>query len=64
MSADDFRQIIASIERRLYTLPDATLVLPGHGADTTIGDSKREYAVFASRPHPDDLHDHVHWLTS
>jgi glyoxylase-like metal-dependent hydrolase (beta-lactamase superfamily II) len=38
----DFTTIIRSIEERLFTLPDQTVVLPGHGADTTIG---------AERPH-------------
>ena len=33
----DFDKIIGSIDRRLFTLPADTLVLPGHGADTTIG---------------------------
>src|SRR5687768_7651037 len=33
----DFDQIIGSIDRRLFTLPPETLVLPGHGDDTTIG---------------------------
>lgn len=38
----DFDQIIESISGRLFTLPAETLVLPGHGAGTTIG---------AERPH-------------
>jgi glyoxylase-like metal-dependent hydrolase (beta-lactamase superfamily II) len=38
----DFDTIIASLDRRLFTLPADTLVLPGHGDDTTIG---------AERPH-------------
>jgi glyoxylase-like metal-dependent hydrolase (beta-lactamase superfamily II) len=33
----DFDTIIASIDRKLFTLPPDTMVLPGHGADTTIG---------------------------
>lgn len=33
----DFETIIASIDRKLFTLPADTLVLPGHGVDTTIG---------------------------
>ena len=57
----DLQQSIASITSRLHPLPDETLVLPGHGADTTIADSKREYAAFASRPHPPDLHGDVLW---
>jgi glyoxylase-like metal-dependent hydrolase (beta-lactamase superfamily II) len=35
----DFQRIIRSIEDRLFaTLEPATVVLPGHGLDTTIGD--------------------------
>ena len=33
----NFDTIIESIDRRLFTLPADTLVLPGHGLDTTIG---------------------------
>jgi glyoxylase-like metal-dependent hydrolase (beta-lactamase superfamily II) len=33
----DFDTIIASLDQRLFTLPPDTLVLPGHGDDTTIG---------------------------
>jgi glyoxylase-like metal-dependent hydrolase (beta-lactamase superfamily II) len=33
----DFPTIIRSIEERLLTLPPETIVLPGHGADTTVG---------------------------
>jgi glyoxylase-like metal-dependent hydrolase (beta-lactamase superfamily II) len=57
----DLEQTIKSITSRLYTLPDATAVLPGHGAGTTIGDSKHEYAGFASRAHPPDLCGDVTW---
>jgi glyoxylase-like metal-dependent hydrolase (beta-lactamase superfamily II) len=40
-----FDQIIESIDRRLFTLPEDDLVLPGHGLDTTIG---------TERPHLDE----------
>ena len=33
----DFPTIIKSLEERLFVLPDDTLVMPGHGLDTTIG---------------------------
>ena len=33
----DFPVIIESIDRKLFTLPPDTLVLPGHGDDTAIG---------------------------
>jgi glyoxylase-like metal-dependent hydrolase (beta-lactamase superfamily II) len=38
----DFPTIIESVDRKLFTLPADTLVLPGHGKPTTIG---------AERPH-------------
>jgi glyoxylase-like metal-dependent hydrolase (beta-lactamase superfamily II) len=34
-------QIIESIHERLLSLPDETLVLPGHGPHTTIGEERR-----------------------
>lgn len=36
----DTRQILASIKTRLLDLPEDTLVLPGHGQNTTIGREK------------------------
>lgn len=36
-----YEQLAASIKDKLYTLPDATVVYPGHGPETTIGDEKR-----------------------
>ena len=57
----DLRQSIESITTRLFTLPDETVVHPGHGDDGLIGDSKREYAVFASKEHPADLCGDVTW---
>jgi len=35
------RQLINSIEKKLMTLPDETIVYPGHGPQTTIGDERR-----------------------
>lgn len=37
----DFETLAASIRTRLYTLPDDTLLLPGHGPATTVGREKR-----------------------
>jgi len=34
-------QLSRSIRQKLYTLPDATVVVPGHGPRTTIGHEKR-----------------------
>jgi glyoxylase-like metal-dependent hydrolase (beta-lactamase superfamily II) len=38
----NFATIIRSIQQRLFTLPDDTVVLPGHGERTTIG-AERPY---------------------
>jgi hydroxyacylglutathione hydrolase len=36
----DVRAIERSIKTRLYTLPEGTLVIPGHGPETTIGEER------------------------
>ena len=36
----DYGRIIDSIKNKLYSLPDETVVLPGHGDSTTVGDEK------------------------
>ena len=55
---------ITSITSRLYPLPAKTLVLPGHGPGTTIGESKHEYEIFNATEHDPDLHGDVQWLES
>lgn len=45
----DFPTIIESIDRRLFTLPPATLVLPGHGLDTTIADERPHLDAWIER---------------
>ena len=42
LEGGDFATIIQSIDNKLFTFPSVTIVLPGHGLDTTIG---------AERPH-------------
>jgi glyoxylase-like metal-dependent hydrolase (beta-lactamase superfamily II) len=34
--------LLSGIIKKLFVLPDATRVYPGHGDDTTIGREKRE----------------------
>jgi hydroxyacylglutathione hydrolase len=36
-----YEQLEHSIQAKLYTLPDQTIVYPGHGPETTIGREKR-----------------------
>jgi hydroxyacylglutathione hydrolase len=37
----DHRQLITGIRSKLFALPDDTLLLPGHGEPTTVGEEKR-----------------------
>jgi glyoxylase-like metal-dependent hydrolase (beta-lactamase superfamily II) len=46
----DFPTIMRSIEDRFYrTLSDDTLVLPGHGDDTSIGNEKPNFDDWVAR---------------
>jgi glyoxylase-like metal-dependent hydrolase (beta-lactamase superfamily II) len=46
----DFALILTSIERRLFSpLADETLVLPGHGADTTIAQERPPFDEWVER---------------
>jgi glyoxylase-like metal-dependent hydrolase (beta-lactamase superfamily II) len=44
-----FKQIIDSIDRRLFTLPAEVLVLPGHGLDTTLGEERPQLQAWVDR---------------
>jgi len=45
----DFGTILASLDERLLPLPAETMVLPGHGADTTIGTERPHLQEWADR---------------
>ncbi|MEI6257976.1 MAG: MBL fold metallo-hydrolase [Planctomycetota bacterium] len=47
----DFAALAAGIRRELYTLPDETVVFPGHGDTTTIG-HERHHNPFVSEARP------------
>ena len=40
LEGGNYKTLIQSIQAKLYTLPDDTVVYPGHGGRTTIGDEK------------------------
>ena len=60
----DFKQIVKSIETRLFVLPDDTEVYPGHGDATVLDKEKKEFATFASKSHDPNLCGDVLWLSS
>jgi hydroxyacylglutathione hydrolase len=36
----DYREILRSIHSKIFTLPDDTIIYPGHGLETTVGREK------------------------
>jgi glyoxylase-like metal-dependent hydrolase (beta-lactamase superfamily II) len=44
-----FERIIASIRERLFSLPDHTVIYPGHGRDTTIGHERPHLEEWIAR---------------
>lgn len=61
---DALRRVINSITGALFTLDDATVFYPGHGADGDLGSARRDYRVFASKGHPPGLCGDVEWLAT
>ena len=45
----DFDTIIRSLDTRLFTLPTDTIVMPGHGTDTTIGTERPHLREWVDR---------------
>ena len=45
----DFGTIIQSIDRRLFTLAPDTIVMPGHGSDTTISTERPHLQEWVDR---------------
>ena len=41
-----FDTLIRSVEEKIFTLPDETVIYPGHGMDTTVGREKRMNPFF------------------
>jgi hydroxyacylglutathione hydrolase len=60
-AAGDLETLVASIESRLLPLPPATVVLPGHGATTTIEQSRAGVAAYRKAPKPAGFHGDVEW---
>lgn len=44
------RQLQQSVRDKIFTLPDATTLAPGHGPTTTVADEKRGNPLFAFEP--------------
>ena len=60
-SNENLLTLIGSITEHLHSLPENTIILNGHGDETTVGASREEYAYFATKEHDADLHGDVLW---
>jgi glyoxylase-like metal-dependent hydrolase (beta-lactamase superfamily II) len=49
LDGGDFQTIIHSIDTSLFTLPADTIVMPGHGVDTTIARERPQLAAWIAR---------------
>ena len=59
-SHNNLLEIVDSI-KNLYTLPDHTAVLPGHGEFITIKDSKKESDKFLKKPINPKMYGEITW---
>lgn len=59
-----FKQIVESLKRKIFALPDETEVYPGHGGATTLKKEKQNFEIFSSKPHDPKLCGDVVWLSS
>jgi hydroxyacylglutathione hydrolase len=61
-SPADFRQILRSLEQKIFILPDDLKIFPGHGDSTTLKKEKTGFNAFNSRLHDPDLCGDVTWV--
>jgi len=46
LQGGDYDTLLQSVRKRIFTLPDETVVYPGHGPSTTVGVEKRSNPFF------------------
>jgi glyoxylase-like metal-dependent hydrolase (beta-lactamase superfamily II) len=63
-SPADLKQLLESITKKIFVLPDDTGIYPGHGEATVVKQAKEEFAVFAAKTHDPNLSGDVVWLTT
>jgi hydroxyacylglutathione hydrolase len=60
-AAGDLETILSSIDARIITLPDRTVVLPGHGASTTVAEARAGREAYRRHPKPRGFFGDVEW---
>jgi hydroxyacylglutathione hydrolase len=61
-SPEAFQNIVESLRKKIFVLPEKTKIYPGHGDPTVLKKEKEEFAIFSSRSHEPDLCGDVLWL--
>lgn len=61
---EKLKELIHTLETKIFVLPDNILVFPGHGEPTIMRKEKKEFAFFSSKPHDEGLCGDVLWLSS
>jgi hydroxyacylglutathione hydrolase len=60
-SPESFATAIDSIKRKVLNLPDDTVIIPGHGASTTVGKERPAIEAFLKRGYAESLFGDVTW---
>ena len=63
-SPADFRQIVESLQTKIFLLPEDTQVFPGHGDHTILGKEMQAFEAFTAREHDPNLCGDVLWSKS
>jgi glyoxylase-like metal-dependent hydrolase (beta-lactamase superfamily II) len=58
------KQIIDSLAKKIFVLPDETEIYPGHGDSTFLGKEKAAFEAFSARSHDPGLCGDVLWHSS
>jgi len=61
-SPEGFRQIMESIEEKVLSLDDGVSIYPGHGERATVGEARREVAIFRQHKVPEGFYGEVTWM--
>ncbi len=60
-SPADFALLVQTLWQRVFVLPKHTLLLPGHGAPTTVGREHEPFHAFIERGWGEDAYGDVRW---
>ena len=61
---EELSQSLASLRRTVFTWPDETVLYPGHGQPTTVGQERPGFEAFLARPRPADMCGDVTWTVA